>query len=111
MKLLFDQNISPRLVQRLSDMYSNASHVSTLGLESASDEAIWLYARANNCTIVTKDADFGDLGVLRGYPPQIIWLRSGNCTTHQIELMLRTHYEEIEALHREPGVGVLTLIG
>jgi hypothetical protein len=28
-----------------------------------------------------------------------------------LELMLRTHYEEIEALHREPGVGVLTLIG
>jgi predicted nuclease of predicted toxin-antitoxin system len=78
---------------------------------SASDEAIWLYARANGYTTVTKDADFGDLGVMRGYPPRIIWLRSGNCTTYQIELMLRTHHEEIDVLHRDPGVGVLTLIG
>lgn len=111
MKLLFDQNLSPRLVQWLSDMYPDASHVSTLGLGSASDEAIWLFARANDYTIVTKDADFGDLGVLRGYPPRIIWLRSGNCTTQQIELMLRTHHEAIVAMHSDSGVGVLMLMG
>ncbi|MGI8857162.1 MAG: DUF5615 family PIN-like protein [Thermomicrobiales bacterium] len=92
-------------------MYPNASHVSTLGMGSAPDEAIWLYAWSNDYTIVTKDADFGDFGVMRGYPPRIIWLRSGNCTTHQIELMLRTHQAEIEALHRDPSIGVLTLIG
>ncbi len=111
MKLLFDQNLSPRRVQCLSDTYPKVSHVSTLGLDSPSDEAIWLFARANDYTIVTKDADFGDLGVLRGYPPRIIWLRSGNCITQQIMLMLRTHREAIIALHRDPGIGMLTLMG
>ena len=109
MKLLFDQNLSPRLVDGLSDVYPDASHVSIVGLDAAYDDAVWTYARANNYIIVTKDADFGDLGVLRGFPPKVIWLRLGNCTTHQIEKSLRVHYVTVEAFCADPVVGILTL--
>jgi predicted nuclease of predicted toxin-antitoxin system len=77
---------------------------------SASDEEVWAYARANDCTIVTKDADFSDFSVMRGFPPKVVWLRRGNCTTRQIEMMMRTHAEAIEALSADATAGLLALI-
>ena len=106
-RLLFDQQLSPRLVSRLSDLYP----VSLVGLDRASDEAVWAFARANEFIIVTKDADFGDLGVLRGVPPQVIWLRLGNCTTARVESTLRTHHPMIRAFSAGRTAGVLMLFG
>jgi predicted nuclease of predicted toxin-antitoxin system len=76
-KLLFDHNVSPRLVRRLVDLHPDASHVSVLGLDTASDAEVWERARAEGYTIVTKDSDFADLAVLRGAPPKVIWVRLG----------------------------------
>ena len=44
MKLLFDHDLSPRLVRRLADLYPNASHVALVGLDRATDLAVWTYA-------------------------------------------------------------------
>ena len=44
MKLLFDENLSPRLVERLTDLYPDCVHVGEVGLERAPDEAVWNYA-------------------------------------------------------------------
>jgi predicted nuclease of predicted toxin-antitoxin system len=107
--LLFDQNLSPRLTERLVDVFPGASHVSLCGLERATDDDVWSYARANGFTIVTKDADFGDLGVIRGFPPKVVWLRLGNCTTRQIEAVLRAQALAIQALMTDPTVGVLAI--
>lgn len=81
MRLLLDQNISPRLINQLKDIYPNSVHVQTVGLDSASDEKVWEYARQNNLMIVTKDVDFSERGTLSGFPPKIIWIRYGNCST------------------------------
>ena len=62
--LLFDQNISPRLVDRLADIYPGSAHVSTLGMGNAMDIEIWQYAHDNGYMIVTKDADFSEMGVV-----------------------------------------------
>jgi predicted nuclease of predicted toxin-antitoxin system len=59
-RLLFDQNLSPRLVVLLSDVYAGCTHVQTVGLDRAGDEAVWTYARERGFTIVTKDSDFHD---------------------------------------------------
>ena len=45
MKLLLDQNLSPRLVARLADLFPDSQHVSYVGLDRASDRAVWDYAR------------------------------------------------------------------
>jgi predicted nuclease of predicted toxin-antitoxin system len=58
---------------------------------------------------VTKDVDFSDRSVLRGFPPKVIWLRRGNCTTVQIEEILRRHFQEIKALDEDSQTGVLSL--
>ena len=84
MKLLLDQNLSPRLVNRLASVYLDMSHVALVGLDRASDAEVWEYARANDYIIETKDSDFNDISLLRGAPPQIIWLRLGDCTTDAV---------------------------
>jgi predicted nuclease of predicted toxin-antitoxin system len=107
--LLFDQNISPRLVERLVDIYPDSAHVSTLGMGNAMDLEIWEYANRHDYMIVTKDADFSELGVIKGFPPKIIWIRRGNCTTTDIENILRGNLNEIELLSKDENTGILVL--
>jgi len=72
--LLFDQNISPRVIDRLADVYPNSAHVFRLGMGDALDIEIWQYAHDHDYMIVTKDADFSEFGVVKGFPPKIILL-------------------------------------
>ena len=64
MKLLFDQNLSPRLVRRLADIYADSIHVREIGLRDADDSAIWDYAKLNGFVIVSKDSDFQQRSLL-----------------------------------------------
>ena len=80
-----------------------------LGLDAASDETVWEQALAEGYTIVTKDADFADLGMLRGFPPKVIWVRIGNCTTRQVEALFRRNHEAVSAFETDETVGVLSL--
>lgn len=109
MKLLFDHQLSPRLVKSLADSYPDSNHVYPLGLDRADDRTIWQYARDEGFLIVTRDADFSDLCTLLGFPPKVIWIRRGNCKTSAIEAILRRHYADVETLDRDMIVGVLTL--
>ena len=110
MRLLFDHNLSPRLVHRLADRYPDTSHVFLVGLDRVSDMAVWTYAQTNDYIIVTKDSDFSDVSVLRGFPPKVIWLRLGNCTTSDVERTLRNGYGAIAAFANDPSSGVLELV-
>ena len=99
MKLLFDQNLSHRLVDALKNEYPGSLHVREIGLKDASDEAIWLYAVQHGLAIISKDADFHQRSFLLGHPPKVIWVRRGNCTTTEIELLLRLRRPEIETFN------------
>ncbi|MFM7365330.1 MAG: DUF5615 family PIN-like protein [Cuspidothrix sp.] len=63
MKLLFDHNLSPRLVDKLAVIYPNSQHVFLLGLDQADDRILWEYAKQNEFIIVTRDADFNELSL------------------------------------------------
>lgn len=91
MKLLFDQNLSPRLTRMLADIYPESIHVREIGLRDADDLVIWQYARAQGFVIVSKDSDFQQRSLLHGAPPKFIWLRVGNCTVKTIESLLRRY--------------------
>ena len=84
MNLLFDQNISFRILKKLDKIFENSKHISELGLHNAPDIEIWNFARKNDYTIVTFDSDFIDISNLQGHPPKIIWLNLGNTSTHYI---------------------------
>lgn len=109
MRLLFDQNLSPKLVERLSDLYPGSGHVQQFGLDLADDGQVWDHARDHGFTIVSKDADFSNMAVVRGIPPKVIWLLIGNCTTTQIETLLRANHSAIDAFGRDPTLGTLSL--
>ena len=80
-----------------------------LGLDRAEDGEVWRYARDNSFVIVTKDADFGEMSTLHGFPPQVVWLRVGNCTTGRIEELLRSNRDNIKRMEQESAIGIVSL--
>jgi predicted nuclease of predicted toxin-antitoxin system len=98
MRLLFDANLSPLLVRHLKDLYPGSLHVEQINEVSAQDPEIWNYAKENDLIIVTKDSDFEAMSQLSNEPPKIIWIRRGNCSTAEIEEILRNNSEAISSL-------------
>ena len=94
-KLLFDQNISFRIIKRIEDIFPGSKSVRELVLDNPHDFDIWKFAKLNNYIIVTFDSDFIDLSNLKGFPPKIIWLRIGNTSTKNIAARLRLERNKI----------------
>ena len=109
MKLLFDQNLSRKLVTQLADIFPDASHIHFHGLAETSDTKIWEFARMQDFCIVTQDADFAERSRLYGVPPKVVWLRCGNAPTKQVETLLRSCAEAIEELLSSPILHCLEL--
>ncbi len=66
MKLLFDENLSYRLVRLVNDLFPGSEQVRRLGLLGQTDQAIWIYARQHSYCIVTQDDDYAELSILHG---------------------------------------------
>ena len=109
MKLLFDQNISFRVLRLLPDSFADCRHVRSVGLNNCNDAKIWQYAKQNGFTVVTFDADFFDISVLRGFPPKIVWLRTGNLTTSEIAERIILNYSDIVSFIDNPDQNCLEI--
>lgn len=94
-KLLFDNNISHRVLPKIADIFPNSLHVMLKNLDESTDLEVWRYAKIHGFAIVTKDSDFNDLAIYRGIPPKIIWIKLGNCKVDAIATVLRENYESI----------------
>ena len=110
MKFLFDQNISHRILSLLPDQFSGSTSVKKEGLINAYDKQIWDYARLHNFIIVTQDSDFNDLSALFGFPPKIIWIRTGNLTTKAILDILIDNYSDLEKFESDHELGCFEII-
>ena len=108
-KLLFDNNISHRVIPRIADIFPTANHVMLENLDESSDEKVWFFARKNDYTIVTKDSDFNDLAIYKGTPPKIIWIKLGNCKVAEIENILRQNEKEIKEFLDESNSTILEI--
>ena len=109
MKLLFDENLSPKLTRRLADLFPDSLHVRDVGLKAADDPSIWDYARDNDFMIVSKDADMHDLSLVFGSPPKVIWVRLGNCSTSEVENLLRREFDVIKVFYEDDSTSLLAL--
>lgn len=105
MKILFDQNISFRVANKLIDLFNEAKQVKSVGLENATDLQIWQFAKKNGYTIVTFDSDFYDIANLKGHPPKIIWLRTGNRNTESLIGLFREKHEIIDQFINHDSFG------
>jgi predicted nuclease of predicted toxin-antitoxin system len=109
MKLLFDQNLSFRLVAQLAAEFPASEHVRNIGLASAPDPAVWAFAAANGFTIVSKDVDFQQRALLLGHPPKVVWVRLGNCSTDAVAALLRSSQTVLREFDADPSASFLAL--
>lgn len=108
MRLLFDANLSPRLVLRLADLFPGSMHVYETGLER-SDVAIWKYAVAEDMTVVTKDEDFESMALVFAPPGKVILITLGNCHTRLVEALFRRDLPTIHTFLLSPSETLLAL--
>ena len=109
MKLLFDENLSPQLGRLLRDLFPDSVHVRDVGLKAADDSVVWKYAQDNSLIICSKDSDMHQRSFLMGYPPKVVWVRLGNCSTFDVEKLLRKHFSAIEMFAADDYASFLTL--
>jgi predicted nuclease of predicted toxin-antitoxin system len=108
-RLLFDHNLSHRLVPALGDVYPGSAHVRTVGLERAPDGEVWNDARSHGFAIASKDSDFHQRSLVEGFPPKVIWVQRGNCSTPEIDALLRQRSPEISAFGADRDAAFLEL--
>ncbi len=96
MKLLLDQNISSKIVGILQSDFQGSAHVKEFNLTQRSDTIIWEFAKQNNFVIVTRDADFFEIGLVQGYPPKIIWIQTDNPSKDYTENLLLRNKDIID---------------
>jgi predicted nuclease of predicted toxin-antitoxin system len=108
-KLLFDQNLSPRLVPIFAGLFPASVHVRDVGLERSDDQIVWDFALAQGFTIVTKDADFHQMSFVYGHPPKVIWIQRGNSSTDDIADILTVRFPEISAFATDKESAFLSL--
>ena len=78
-------------------------------MAAASDAALWQFAKENDFVIVTKDSDFHELGLLRGFPPKVIWLQCGNTSSAYILDVLLKNKDAIQTFVQDTENACLEL--
>ncbi|PYE28646.1 putative nuclease of predicted toxin-antitoxin system [Rhizobium sp. PP-CC-3A-592] len=78
MRFLVDAQLPPALARWLSALGHESLHVADIGMQSASDRAIWDLAEKDGWLIITKDEDFAQRKTLTASGPQVVWLRWPN---------------------------------
>ncbi len=109
MRLLFDQNLSHRLVAQLAAEFPGSTHVRDAGLAAAPDPDVWAYAAANGLVLASKDTDFQQRALHYGHPPKVIWVRLGNCLTASVATLLRAHRATLLAFEADPSAAFIAL--
>jgi predicted nuclease of predicted toxin-antitoxin system len=109
MKLLFDENLSPKLVNVLASEFPDSNHVELLNLQGSTDTTLWELAKQQGYIIVSKDNDFRQRAFLLGSPPKVIWLSIGNAGTGEIVQILKKNISTIQSFESESEESLLIL--
>jgi predicted nuclease of predicted toxin-antitoxin system len=108
-RLLLDENLSPRLIPRLLSLFAGLTHVRDVGLRQAADKTIWDWARANNYSVITTDSDFVEMSKRLGWPPKVIHIEQCDFPFRVIEDLLRRNALRISEFDKDIGAGLLAL--
>lgn len=109
MKLLFDQNLSYKLALSLADLFPDSTHVREVRLQEAADSVVWESAKQHGFMIVSKDSNFHQRSFVFGFPPKVIWVQLGNCTTTEVEKLIRRDFGAIKAFYENTEAAFLVL--
>jgi predicted nuclease of predicted toxin-antitoxin system len=84
-------------------------HVRDVGLKAADDLVVWDFAKRNGFVITSKDSDLHQRSFVLGPPPKVIWVRLGNCSTDDVERVLRQNFDAITAFYEDNEAAFLSL--
>lgn len=110
MRLLLDENLSPRLADLLRAAGHDIVHVRDLGLTSAPDERVMAVAANDRRVLVSADTDFGTLLARTGAAvPSVILLRraSGRRASEQAVLLT----DNLPAVEADLDAGAVVVLG
>jgi predicted nuclease of predicted toxin-antitoxin system len=96
-RLVFDESLSPRLVNLLQDLFPGSESALRNGLAGSGDLAILAYASTHGFILVSTDADFESLAN-RVADANIVILRSCDYPTEVAADVLRRNAIRIGAL-------------
>ena len=97
MKLLFDESLSPRLVELLRDLFPASESALRNGLAKNGDLRILQYAAAGSFVLVSTDSDFVSL-LSRVTGAHVVILRACNYPTETAAEVLRRNAIRIAEL-------------
>ncbi len=109
MKLLFDQNLSHRLVTELENEFPDSKHLRDFAMAEAEDWEVWAFAASNGFVITTKDSDFYQRSLIHGPPPKVLWIRIGNADTSTIVAAFRNKLSSIHAFENDANTAILII--
>jgi len=95
-KILFDENLSWRMIKQLTPFFTEVVHASELKIiQPANDISIWNYAKKNGFTIISKDDDFEKIVLLSKAPPKLIYLKTYNLDTKKLVNLILENKDKI----------------
>ncbi|MBW6480660.1 MAG: DUF5615 family PIN-like protein [Bacteroidales bacterium] len=90
-KFIIDANL-PYLFK----LWQNEEFIHVFDLnDSMTDEEIWDYAKKNELTIISKDADFSNKILYKSSPPRVIHIRTGNLRIQELHAFLNEKWDDI----------------
>jgi predicted nuclease of predicted toxin-antitoxin system len=99
-RLLFDENLSERLLQPLAELFPASAHIGNLTHAGTTDRHLWDLARSGAFILTTRDEDFVGMSVLQESPPKVLWLNVGRSRNAVIAALLQSHAADIERFAR-----------
>lgn len=97
MKILIDENLPPRLGERLADLFSDMHHVRALALTGKPDIELWHFAHTRGYgAIFTTDIDFQNRVLELGAPPRVVRIERYDFSAQEITLLLRREAVRIQ---------------
>ena len=109
MRLLFDENLSTRLVALVQAEYPGSAHIEHVLGRGRGDDEVWERARVNGFAIASKDNDFRQRAFLSGPPPKVVWLSVGNAGTGEIAALLRSRADALSRFEANPEEALLVI--
>lgn len=105
LKFIVDTQLPPKLAKALSAKGYQAVHTTYYSNgHLLPDYAIRKIATDENRIVITKDTDFFDYYLLKGFPPKVLLLELGNIDNKALLQFIDTNIQLIETLFADGGM-------
>lgn len=110
MKLLLDQNLSPKLIQLLSAAGHDVEHIGDHGMAAAADPDVLAFAAESGRTLVSADTDFGTLlARMHAGAPSFVLLR--RASGRRVPALAALLIANLPIVEQDLAAGAIVVVG